>query len=139
MTDGDTGLTAQQLRLLRLLQAAIDAGRPMPSYQEACQALGLKSRSNIFRILTELEGRGYVRMNKHQARGTTLLKRVPPEASDLRPGPWMPLQTYEDGVRDERHRCEALARRAADSPEWHVAARNAALSIAESIEKGEEP
>lgn len=82
MSEGDTGLTGKQIELLRHIQGAIDAGVPIPSYANLAKLLGLKSRSNINRLLDGLEQRGWVRLSKGLARGTTLLKRLPPERAE---------------------------------------------------------
>ena len=76
-------LTRKQLELLDFIRQRIDADGVPPSFDEMKDALDLKSKSGIHRLITALEERGYIRRLAHRARALEILKL--PEAMD-KPG-----------------------------------------------------
>ena len=67
-------LTKKQHELLTLLNDRIkDTGVP-PSFDEMKDALGLKSKSGIHRLISGLEERGFIRRLPHRARALEILK-----------------------------------------------------------------
>lgn len=67
-------LTKKQYELLVLIDQRIkDAGVP-PSFDEMKDALGLKSKSGIHRLISGLEERGFIRRLPHRARALEVLK-----------------------------------------------------------------
>ncbi|MDH5772619.1 MAG: repressor LexA, partial [Rhodospirillaceae bacterium] len=74
-------LTKKQYELLTLLNERIkDTGVP-PSFDEMKDALGLKSKSGIHRLISGLEERGFIRRLPHRARALEILK-LPENISD---------------------------------------------------------
>ncbi len=73
-------LTPRQFDLLRFLDAEQTQTGITPSYEEIRQALGLKSKSGVHRLITELEARGVVARSKGRSRTLTIITR--PEALD---------------------------------------------------------
>lgn len=69
-------LTHQQATLLRYLEDNLSETGVCPSYEEMCQALGLKSKSGIHRLVSGLEERGYVRRLPNKARSLEILRGV---------------------------------------------------------------
>lgn len=67
-------LTPKQLELLLLLNEKLDANGFGPSYEELAKALGLKSKSNINRMIVALENRGFVRRMPGRSRAIQVLK-----------------------------------------------------------------
>lgn len=68
-------LTKKQYELLVLIDKRIkDTGVP-PSFDEMKDALGLKSKSGIHRLISGLEERGFIRRLPHRARALEVLKR----------------------------------------------------------------
>lgn len=67
-------LTPKQLELLLLLNEKLDANGFGPSYEELAKTLGLKSKSNINRMIVALENRGFVRRLPGQSRAIQVLK-----------------------------------------------------------------
>lgn len=67
-------LTPKQLELLTLLNEKLDANGFGPSYEELAKTLGLKSKSNINRMVVALENRGFVRRLPGQSRAIQVLK-----------------------------------------------------------------
>lgn len=61
-------LTAKQHELLVFIQQRLDAGGISPSFEEMKEALGLKSKSGIHRLISALEERGFLRRLPNRAR-----------------------------------------------------------------------
>ncbi|MCA3248731.1 MAG: transcriptional repressor LexA [Azospirillum sp.] len=67
-------LTRKQYELLLLInQRLSEAGVP-PSFDEMKDALGLKSKSGIHRLITGLEERGFIRRLPHRARALEVVR-----------------------------------------------------------------
>ena len=67
-------LTKKQKELFDYLKDYIANNQISPSFEEMKQALGLKSKSGIHRLITSLEERGYIRRIKHKARAMEIVK-----------------------------------------------------------------
>ena len=76
-------LTRKQLELLDFIRVRMDAEGVPPSFDEMKDALDLRSKSGIHRLITALEERGFIRRLAHRARAIEILKL--PDAMD-RPG-----------------------------------------------------
>ena len=76
-------LTRKQLELLDFIRQRVEADGVPPSFDEMKDALDLKSKSGIHRLITALEERGFIRRLAHRARALEILKL--PEAME-RPG-----------------------------------------------------
>jgi repressor LexA len=76
-------LTRKQLELLDFIRLRMEADGVPPSFDEMKDALDLKSKSGIHRLITALEERGFIRRLAHRARALEILKL--PEAME-RPG-----------------------------------------------------
>ena len=79
-------LTRKQHELLLFIHERLGQGGVSPSFDEMKDALGLKSKSGIHRLITGLEERGFIRRLPHRARALEVL-RLPEglEASRSRP------------------------------------------------------
>ena len=73
-------LTRKQLELLDFIRIRMDADGVPPSFDEMKDALGLKSKSGIHRLITALEERGFIRRLPHRARALEIVKL--PEAME---------------------------------------------------------
>lgn len=67
-------LTAKQHELLHFIQQRLDEGGISPSFEEMKEALGLKSKSGIHRLISALEERGFLRRLPNRARALEILK-----------------------------------------------------------------
>lgn len=67
-------LTKKQLQLLEYIQKRTDADGVSPSFDEMKEALDLRSKSGIHRLITALEERGFIRRLAHRARAIEILK-----------------------------------------------------------------
>ncbi|MBE1526036.1 repressor LexA [Sphingopyxis sp. OAS728] len=76
-------LTAKQHELLHFIQERLDSSGISPSFEEMKEALGLKSKSGIHRLISALEERGFLRRLPNRARALEVLKV--PEAAKAAP------------------------------------------------------
>ena len=67
-------LTAKQKELLMLIHMRIQETGVPPSFDEMKDALDLKSKSGIHRLITALEERGFIRRLAHRARALEIIK-----------------------------------------------------------------
>ncbi len=73
-------LTSKQHELLLLIEQRLKASGISPSFDEMKEALGLKSKSGVHRLITALVERGFIRRLPNRARALEVL-RMPDEAS----------------------------------------------------------
>ena len=92
-------LTRKQLELLELINTRMQRDGVPPSFDEMKDALNLRSKSGIHRLITALEERGFIRRLAHRARAIevvrmpeTLEQRFEPRVIDggARPAPQPP-------------------------------------------------
>ena len=77
-------LTRKQYELLRFIHERLkEAGVP-PSFDEMKDALDLRSKSGIHRLITALEERGFIRRLPNRARAIEVIKM--PEQAGQAPG-----------------------------------------------------
>ncbi|NQW08685.1 MAG: transcriptional repressor LexA [Alphaproteobacteria bacterium] len=67
-------LTKKQHELLMFVHQRIEATGASPSFDEMKEALSLKSKSGIHRLITALEERGFIRRLAHRARALEVLR-----------------------------------------------------------------
>ena len=73
-------LTRKQLELLEFIQKRMARDGVPPSFDEMKDALDLRSKSGIHRLITALEERGFIRRLAHRARAIEIVKL--PEAME---------------------------------------------------------
>ncbi len=67
-------LTRKQLELLEFIQKRVAQDGVPPSFDEMKDALDLRSKSGIHRLITALEERGFIRRLAHRARALEIVK-----------------------------------------------------------------
>ncbi len=67
-------LTKKQLDLLEFIQKRVQRDGVPPSFDEMKEALDLRSKSGIHRLITALEERGFIRRLAHRARAIEIVK-----------------------------------------------------------------
>ncbi len=67
-------LTKKQLDLLEFIQKRVQRDGVPPSFDEMKEALDLRSKSGIHRLITALEERGFIRRLAHRARALEIVK-----------------------------------------------------------------
>lgn len=72
-------LTRKQHDLIRFIQERLEENGISPSFEEMKEALDLKSKSGVHRLVSALEERGFIRRLPNRARALEILKL--PEAS----------------------------------------------------------
>ena len=78
-------LTRKQHELLVYINARLQDTGICPSFDEMKDALGLKSKSGIHRLITGLEERGFVRRLPHRARALEILRLADSTAASSAP------------------------------------------------------
>ncbi len=73
-------LTRKQLDLLEFIHKRVQSDGVPPSFDEMKEALDLRSKSGIHRLITALEERGFIRRLAHRARAIEIVKL--PDALD---------------------------------------------------------
>ncbi|MGY9047014.1 MAG: transcriptional repressor LexA [Rhodobacterales bacterium] len=91
-------LTKKQLDLLAFINKRVARDGVPPSFDEMKEALDLRSKSGIHRLITALEERGFIRRLAHRARAIEIVK-LPDSMSD-KPAGFTPRVI--DGDRDDR-------------------------------------
>jgi SOS-response transcriptional repressor LexA len=77
-------MTRRQSQLLAFIESRIsDDDGVCPSFEEMRDALGLKAKSGIHRILAGLEERGYIRRRRYGIRSIVVVKSGIPAARRL--------------------------------------------------------
>ncbi len=84
-------LTRKQKELLLLIRDRMDADGVPPSFDEMKDALGLRSKSGIHRLITGLEERGFIKRLPHRARALEIM-RMPEGAEAARVENKMPVR-----------------------------------------------
>ena len=78
-------LTRKQHELIRFIQARLEETGISPSFEEMKEALDLKSKSGVHRLISALEERGFIRRLPNRARALEVLKQ--PENAPARTAP----------------------------------------------------
>ncbi|HPE31563.1 MAG TPA: transcriptional repressor LexA [Parvularculaceae bacterium] len=78
-------LTEKQRELLVFINSRIKETGVSPSFDEMKEALDLRSKSGIHRLITALEERGFIRRLPHRARALEVLRL--PDAATPKPAP----------------------------------------------------
>ena len=96
-------LTRKQYELLLYINQHLAQHGVSPSFDEMKDALGLKSKSGIHRLITGLEERGFIQRLPHRARALQVL-RLPEDAAvgNGRKSGSFDLQVIEGGFREMR-------------------------------------
>ncbi|MCP9223310.1 transcriptional repressor LexA [Erythrobacter sp. LQ02-29] len=68
-------LTAKQHELIRFIQQRLEKTGISPSFEEMKEALDLKSKSGVHRLISALEERGFIRRLPNRARALEILKQ----------------------------------------------------------------
>jgi repressor LexA len=67
-------LTRKQYELLSFINQRLAEGGVSPSFEEMKQALGLRSKSGIHRLISGLQERGFIKRLPHRARALEVIK-----------------------------------------------------------------
>lgn len=93
-------LTRKQRELLQFIQDRLGETGVSPSFDEMKDALGLKSKSGVHRLITGLEERGFIRRLPHRARALEVMRLAEDQVGSGRPAAPAPVaQPAEHGKR----------------------------------------
>ncbi|WP_368346283.1 transcriptional repressor LexA [Pelagovum sp. HNIBRBA483] len=123
-------LTKKQLDLLEFIHRRVQRDGVPPSFDEMKEALDLRSKSGIHRLITALEERGYIRRLAHRARALEIIRM--PEALEKRLGSGFTPRVI-DGDRPDQTPANALPVEQAGALELPVMGRIAAGVPIEAI------
>ncbi|MEA1619520.1 transcriptional repressor LexA [Erythrobacter sp. T5W1-R] len=87
-------LTAKQHELIRFIQQRLEETGVSPSFEEMKEALDLKSKSGVHRLISALEERGFIRRLPNRARALEVIRQ--PE--DATPAPRPALRLAADNA-----------------------------------------
>ena len=107
-------LTRKQLDLLEFINRRMQRDGVPPSFDEMRDALDLRSKSGIHRLITALEERGFIRRLAHRARAIEIVK-LPDALGE--PAPFRP-----EVIEGDRGREDALPARPAGAMDVSAAA-----------------
>ena len=124
-------LTKKQLELLRYIDREMKKRGVSPSFDEMKDALGLKSKSGIHRLITGLEERGFIRRLPHRARALEILRRPDALAPMETPQPGFSPSVIEGGYDGDDD--EAQAPNSANTVELPLFGRIAAGNPIEAM------
>ena len=79
-------LTKRQYDLLMLINENLKSSGIPPSFDEMKEAIGLKSKSGVHRLISSLEERGFIRRLPHKARAIEVI-RIPNNIKDTQDYP----------------------------------------------------
>jgi repressor LexA len=92
-------LTRKQSELLTYIQAELSKSGVSPSFEEMKEALALKSKSGVHRLISALEERGFIRRLPNRARALEILRMPDTQAGSAAPAkPAAPPQAANDVV-----------------------------------------
>lgn len=77
-------LTRKQHELLRFIQTRLEENGVSPSFEEMKEALDLKSKSGVHRLISALEERGFIRRLPNRARALEVI-RAPEDLGSRKP------------------------------------------------------
>ena len=97
-------LTRKQYELLMFIHERIRESGIPPSFDEMKEALDLKSKSGIHRLITALEERGFLRRMEKRARALEVLKLPDNMAETLRPATTRSQSQRPSAIRGREHR-----------------------------------
>ena len=124
-------LTKKQHELLCFINERLDASGISPSFEEMKDALDLKSKSGVHRLISALEERGFIRRLANRARALEVLRL--PEGGSTR-APAKGVLVSDNVVDIGRRRAPMLPRAANDVIELRLHGRIAAGLPIEAIE-----
>ncbi len=91
-------LTRKQRELLQFIQERLADSGVSPSFDEMKEALGLKSKSGVHRLITGLEERGFIRRLPHRARALEIMRLAEDQRKPA------PVPTALKAVKDKEER-----------------------------------
>lgn len=127
-------LTKKQLDLLNFINERMAQDGVPPSFDEMKEALDLRSKSGIHRLITALEERGFIRRLAHRARAIEIVKL--PESLGQKPAGFTPRVIESDAPTSAVAELQLLGRIAAGVPIEAINDSPPSLSVPGSMLRG---
>jgi len=127
-------LTKKQLQLLEFINKRMQKDGVTPSFDEMKEALDLRSKSGIHRLITALEERGFIRRLAHRARAIEIVKL--PESMGGAPTAGFTPEVIDGGRPDTPPPAQALDISAATAINLPIMGKIAAGLPIEAITEG---
>lgn len=108
-------LTRKQLELLNFINKRVSRDGVPPSFDEMKDALSLRSKSGIHRLITALEERGFIRRLAHRARAIEIIK-LPDALGSVPMGGFTPKVIDGDKVDPPRDAMPVMIGHAVELP-----------------------
>ncbi len=108
-------LTAKQRELLLFIDGRLKNGGVSPSFDEMREALELKSKSGVHRLISALEERGFIHRLPNRARALEVLK-IPEAAGDRSPATVTPIRPAVAAAANDTMEIPLHGRIAAGTP-----------------------
>ena len=126
-------LTAKQHELIRFIQQRLGETGISPSFEEMKEALDLKSKSGVHRLISALEERGFIRRLPNRARALEVIK-LPEDAVTAPAAAKAPVTAANDAVVSANKAATAAPDPANDVLQIPLHGRIAAGAPIEAIE-----
>lgn len=126
-------LTAKQHELIRFIQQRLGETGISPSFEEMKEALDLKSKSGVHRLISALEERGFIRRLPNRARALEVIK-LPEDAVTAPAAAKAPVTAANDAVVSAHKAAPAAPDPANDVLQIPLHGRIAAGAPIEAIE-----
>ena len=126
-------LTAKQHELIRFIQQRLGETGISPSFEEMKEALDLKSKSGVHRLISALEERGFIRRLPNRARALEVIK-LPEDAVTAPAAAKAPVTAANDAVVSAHKAATAAPDPANDVLQIPLHGRIAAGAPIEAIE-----
>ncbi len=95
-------LTRKQHELIRFIQARLEETGVSPSFEEMKEALDLKSKSGVHRLISALEERGFIRRLPNRARALEVLRQPENVLGAVRPARASAVAAIQSAPRPAR-------------------------------------
>lgn len=131
-------LTKKQYQLLLYIERYVRESGTSPSYDEMKEALQLRSKSGIHRLITGLEERGFIRRLAHRARAVEIVKMPGTLAAEAEAPPRRPQLAFSErrpavGVRPQAMRLPLFGKIAAGTPIEAFRDQNTTLDLPDCL------
>src|SRR3954469_4839784 len=109
-------LTAKQRELLMFIQGRLGESGISPSFDEMREALDLKSKSGVHRLISALEERGFIRRLPNRARALEVVKLPDSSAASAPPASVVQLRPAMPSAANDTLEIPLHGRIAAGTP-----------------------
>lgn len=132
-------ITRKQFKLLKFIDKSMKAEGYPPSYEEMREAMDIKSKSGIHRLIKSLEERGFLRRMENKARAIEIIKIPGYQSTKTQPAPKPSVSASVQWPSDEAIGdtiIPLMGRIAAGSPIEAISTRESDIGIPQHLISG---